>query len=1069
MVNATSAASASTAEAPTFSLEGERREVTILFADLVGSTELAERIGDEAVYALTREVFADLVGMVEVRGGRLAEFSGDGLMAIFGGPVALDDAALVACRTAAEMVRSIASRSANGATSRDWRLQLRVGISTGTAVVGEIGLPRKIDLTAIGDTVNLAARLQQLAGPDEIVVDSKTHSLVAPHVVSTALGQKAIRGRKARVSIFKLVAVQQHTSRFDRPVHARLRLVGRSDELNWLLRQRESARRVSRFVGIIGEAGIGKSRLVAELRTELGEDEKILVGNCLPDGREAPYLPVIDILRQSLKLGGDEKQDIESRIAASLGPALASNDAIALLMPLLGATPPTPVAIDPALAGIRLRELLFDWMDVIRSSDSCVILFEDVHWIDRPSRELVERLANAPAGAGLVLWTSRADGRPDWSQAEVRHLSGLDATATVALICDRLEVTRLPDAFERFLISKSSGNPLFAEAITNLLVERGDLLRSDDGVIFTQPPDDALPPGTVQNLIVERVDRLPLTNKRLLQTASVIGRGFSAELLSDVVRYPMPSLRPSLVDLANKGFLTHRKDGGDMFEFQHALVRDVLYGSLLDADKAMVHARVAECLEHREGDSVASAPVLAHHYARSQDWAKAIRYLTAAGRAALATYSIEDASRSFGLAMARVESDPTMIDTAFLAELLQSWMRVLELEGRFGDIREQAERHLPRIGSGPVTPATILVLIHYAHALAHAHRYDDAHAMAKEAIAKGEEIGDELVVAAARLILMKVVAKTRIGVAEDSARDLGTQVLPIAAKQTDGHLELLTLFELANNEMHRGLVHKARRSIESLIQVGERRKDPRARAFSRWMLGWLNLQEGRYEDAYADALASEAASLTRTDTLMATVVRGAALALLGRSGEAITALDEVRKEAATNADFNIVSAVDSVLGVALALSGRLADGVKRISRSIARGEATGYLTSAAYGRLTLGEIYVALASRQRKSSIGDILRNIGFLIAAMPRAGARAQQLFRLVEDSGQFEPGGIVSVRVGLGRGLLAVKKRPTEAREYLEKARRDATAIGANVYAERAATALANLTRVKRTAQIA
>ena len=209
-------------------LEGERREVTVLFADLVGSTSIGERIGDEATYALTKRVFTALVAIVEGHGGRLAEFSGDGIMALFGGPVPVDDAALVACRTALEIHQTLARGSITAVRGEQRPLRIRTGITTGLAIVGEIGLPSKIDLTAIGDSVNLAARLQGLAEADQILIDHRTYALVAAVVDVIAMGEQAVRGRTSRAKVYRLLRVNGRLSRFGaRPQASLLRMAGR--------------------------------------------------------------------------------------------------------------------------------------------------------------------------------------------------------------------------------------------------------------------------------------------------------------------------------------------------------------------------------------------------------------------------------------------------------------------------------------------------------------------------------------------------------------------------------------------------------------------------------------------------------------------------------------------------------------------------------------------------------------------------------------------------------------------------------------------------------------------------
>ena len=446
-----------------------------------------------------------------------------------------------------------------------------------------------------------------------------------------------------------------------------------------------------------------------------------------------------------------------------------------------------------------------------------MVLFEDTHWIDQASRDLVARLIAAKSPPCLLLWTSRPEGEDDWTSTEVMKLGPLEAPEVSELVQALLTVDNLPAGLHDYLVEKSGGNPLFTGAFTAFLIERGDLRRTDAGFDSSCQRRDIGAANCSQH---HSRPRRSATAPRQVDPAGCfsVRMGFCTALLADVVGEPGDALRSTLDTLEQGHFLERSGDeDGGTFAFTHALVRDALYSSLLSVDRSELHARVGKWLEHRssELDNDAAIPELAFHYSRSGEDAKAVLYLKAAGRAALGTYSIDDASRAYREAIARVEAAPTAANAQELADLLQGLMRVLELQGRFSEICLLAERYLPRIESEPWNREAVFVLGHFAHALGHAHRFAEAESAAARAVRQAELLSDEVVMAHARLILMKVASKTRKGTADDRVGRLGRLVLPVAARHSDSHLELLTLFELANDKMHRGLLAEAREWVRS--------------------------------------------------------------------------------------------------------------------------------------------------------------------------------------------------------------------------------------------------------------
>jgi class 3 adenylate cyclase len=334
-------------------LEGHRRHATVLFADTVGSTALAERLGEETIYRLLNRALGIMIDTVYEHEGAVPEMSGDGIMALFGAPMALEDAPVRACRAGIEIQRRMASRAADFEKEFGVAPQLRVGVHSGPVVVGEVGSDQRLDFTAQGDTVHVAARLQSLAEPGGIVVSGATHNLIEGYVDSTFIGEHAVKGKAEALDLYRLDGMKAGVTRFDVSLQRGLtRLVGRRRELEMLEEAwREASDGTVRVVDIVGEAGLGKSRLIYEFRARLEEDPPYLLeGQCTSDGRATPFLPFIEVVRNSFRIGdGAETATAAGKLARGLEVMGLDADALVpYLLNLLGHEVP-PGTFDGAM------------------------------------------------------------------------------------------------------------------------------------------------------------------------------------------------------------------------------------------------------------------------------------------------------------------------------------------------------------------------------------------------------------------------------------------------------------------------------------------------------------------------------------------------------------------------------------------------------------------------------------------------------------------------------------------------------------------------------------------------
>jgi class 3 adenylate cyclase len=699
-------------------LEGERKQVTVVFVDVVESSRLAERLDPEAMHEVMDRVLRLTAEAVHRYDGTVNQFLGDGLMALFGAPLALEDHALRATQAALTIQETIAGLGAELSRERGVEIRVRVGLNTGPVVVGKIGDDLRMDYTAVGDTTHLAARMQQSAEPGTIQVTEATHRLVEGHVVSESLGSVHVKGRSEPVQAFRILRRRRRTGlevRADRGLTA---LVGRRRELD-LLRERLERARGGRgqVVGIVGEPGVGKSRLLHELRASL-EEEPIVVleGGCLGYAQSTPWTPIADVLRASFGVeDGDNSHQVEEKLrqgVALADPALA--EAVPFLRELVGLSPDGATAtLDPQTRRQRTFEAIRALTMVASRRRPHVILVEDLHWIDPTSEDYLAFVADSlGAMPVLLVTTSRPGHAPRWADRAFFTqiaLDPLDETGTAEVVAARLGTRDLPAGLTRLVHDKAEGNPLFVEEIARSLTERGLLVRRNGGVAWAGAAVVDLP-ATGLDVIRARIDQVPEPAKRALQAAAVVGREFSRRLLSRVVE--RPAELDGYLGILRRHELVHetRFFPDAEYAFKHALVQEVAYEGLLGRRRRELHLAVARAIEEMEATRLPEVlDVLAHHFSAAEERRKAVEYLSRAGDRAAAVFANREARDRYERALALVdEADlalraqllSRLVDSQFYGDgddpetLLNRARAALELCTRLGDRRQTMSMHL---------------------------------------------------------------------------------------------------------------------------------------------------------------------------------------------------------------------------------------------------------------------------------------------------------------------------------------------------------------------------------------
>jgi class 3 adenylate cyclase/tetratricopeptide (TPR) repeat protein len=623
-------------------LEGERKQVTVLFADVKGSMELAEQVDPEEWHHILDRFFQILADGVHRFEGTINQYTGDGIMALFGAPIAHEDHAQRACYAALYLRDALRGYAREVKREHGLMFSTRVGIHSGEVVVGKIGDDLRMDYTAQGHTVGLAARMEGLASPDTVYLSAATARLVKGYFELEDLGTFPVEGVGDPVGVFELKGSGPHLTRFD-AARARglTRFVGRDADMQALEAALEQARVGNgQVVGVVAEAGEGKSRLCYEFAKRcraLGI--RVTEGRAVAHGRNVPLLPILQAFRHYYGIGeGDDERTVREKIAGRL--VLLDErfrEALPLLFEFFGAPDPDRPAprTDPEA---RQRQLFGVLRRVIQLSPGQseagvgVALIEDLHWIDPGSEAFLAEWVAATAGTRyLMLVNFRPEYHADWMQKSYYRqlpLAPLGPEAIRELLGDLLGGDPSITGLSHKIHERTRGNPLFTEEVVQSLIEAGSLEGTPGTYRLVTPVDELAIPASVQSVLAARIDRLAEREKQVLQTAAVIGKEFPEPVLADVAELPDADLTAALAVLERAEFIYEEAlYPVAEYAFKHPLTQEVAYESQLQSRRRLIHAAVARTLEGNHPQQLEEqAAVIAHHLEQAGEELEAARW-----------------------------------------------------------------------------------------------------------------------------------------------------------------------------------------------------------------------------------------------------------------------------------------------------------------------------------------------------------------------------------------------------------------------------------------------------------
>jgi len=839
-------------------------------------------------------------------------------------------------------------------------------------VVGRLGPNAGMDLNIMGQPVNAAARLQELAKSGQILLTNTMFEQVADEVDTTDLGPQNLKGIAGRPHVFVLHKTLDAKVRFAGRIRRGLvDMVGRRAQLSALREAVTTAPPGWQMTLVEGPPGIGKSRLLHDLRMSLQDERQVFQGQCRT-GSQAPYQPLVDILLAVSQVHPAQGADA---VLAGLGQILGDD---LDLEPLRHGIAPGAALADLATASNvaqALRETLKQALTRLYITTPCLMVIEDVHWIDGATRSLLVDLMRQKQSAISCpfLLTSRPEGAADWAQHGPRmtlQLQALTQDETRDLASRRVRNAGLAPTLSKRLFEVSDGNPLFIEETMRYLGAIVALADSPVGLIIRPGASVDLAGGNVQHLVLARVDALPAPMRQTLRFAAVQGRQFSQAVLETAEQGQ--DLTPHLAEAADRG-LIEPEPGAALghWRFRHALLRDAIYGSLLEDSRLPMHGIIGQAIETLNAghlDEVCEA--LAFHFEAADLPVRSLPYLIQSARKALQVYDLTEVDRVLSLARARLHHDPDLIDQGKLDRMVVIWLEAMTFKGDFARAIEVARAFLPKLRAGGNERAIEIAVSHYATALTHVRDYRQAIELALSGIAQAQKRGDDMSAAWLHLPLLRAYEETN-AVPHATFMALAEDMLGKAEQLGETRLKMQIIYLQAAHFRSIGKMTLARERNAALRDFAISEKDNRGQGFAAW--SQTLLYQVVEENEAAVALAETSLPLTLPGTADKHVLMSlwAANTVLGKNPTAARAtLDEVIALAHSYLDYNIIHGNELIGAIYHLRLGKVTMGWARLCAVLDAAKASGNVVFSRYFHLVRAEILLKVAGLMKEPPPG---------------------------------------------------------------------------------------------------
>jgi class 3 adenylate cyclase/tetratricopeptide (TPR) repeat protein len=1053
------------------SIEGERKQVTVLFSDLSGYTAMTEKLDPEETKEILSRIFGETAQIVSKYEGHIERFIGDAVMVLFGVPKAHEDDPIRAIKVANE-IREFVEMISSQLKKRIGRsISMHTGINTGLAVTGEVDFDKGTE-RVLGDSINVASRLTDLAKEGEVLVGEVTYRQTERYFNFESLGPFKVKGKKEPIKAYKVHSVKEKPITIHRLSGLRAKLVGRKAELFTLKEAIQDLKKNNRVViSIWGGAGTGKSRLIEELKRAI-DLKKIqwYEGHAYAYSNNIPYFLLVDLLSRAWNIEEsasqkEVKKKIEEHIKRLLGE---ENNFAPFIGKLYGLDYPETKDIDPEFWKSRLFEVVKKIFSTLTQRRPTILCLEDLHWADPSSIELLRTLISKSRYPAFVLYTYR----PPFTLFNSQEKKGLgesfkeivlkDLSPTEAeeMMGSLLKSKHTPLELRKFIQEKAEGNPFYLEEVMNSLIESEILIRDNGSWKLARSINELSIPITVSGVITARIDRLEIEMKQILQEASVIGRAFPHELIKRITKL-REHLDTRLNELERLDLIRTKSFEPELeYMFKHALTQDVVYSGLLKKDRREIHEKIALVMEELFRDRLEEFyETIAFHYKQGKSLHKAIDYLMKSGEKSMKRYSAEEShwyyQEAFDLLVK--ESDEKR-EKELLVDLLIKWSPIYYYRGDFREAEKLLQAFVGLAES--LGDKTRLGKFYgwLSAILQHREKPRASYEYGLRAVELGEEVKNHEVIGYACTWLAYSCADLGL---LDEALMYAERALKISKSlKSDDFLYYETLGIMGYVYLTRGESKKTLKAGEALLEYGKKKSHIRSLVMGHWVMGQSYLADGDFPAAIES---NEQAIKISEDPWYPQFPRlflGLSYATNGQFREAEEAIKDVSDFSQKFGDETLGTPARALQGVILIAKGQMSRGLemfKSVQKSWLENECR---YRYAYSEYILGKLYLEIVEGSSPVSLATIVKNIGFLVKNMPFAKRKAELCFRkAIKAAEEIEAYGLIGPAY-LDLGLLYRMSRNEEkARDCLAQAAQYFERCGASTYLKKTKEALAGL----------
>ncbi|MFC1824464.1 AAA family ATPase [Thermodesulfobacteriota bacterium] len=1051
--------------------EGERKHVTVLFSDLSGYTTMSERLDPEEVREIMSRIFGEIAQVVAKYEGFIEKFVGDAVMAVFGVPKAHEDDPVRAIKAAMEIHELIEGMSPQLEERVGRPLSMHSGINTGLVVTGEVEMEKGTHgLT--GGTINTASRLQGLAKTGEILVGHETYRQTEGYFNFEKQDPTTVKGKAEPISVYRMLSPKDKPETLHRLSGIRADLIGRNAEMAQLKEAAENLREgKGKIFSISGDAGTGKSRLVAELRTSLNlEEVQWLEGHAYAYAQNIPYFPLIDLLNRIFQIEeGDPQEKVKEKIESGAADLVGNEgDVIPYIGSLYALTYRDIEDVNPELWKSRLRDAINRILSALAKKAPTVFCLEDLHWADPSFVELLRYLLMEMRQPAVVLCVYR----PTISLFTSHQLQGiskiyreirlqdLSPSETRNMLESLLKTEGIPPDLQRFVQDKAEGNPFYLEELTNSLIESGMLIRDNGTWMVTEFISESEISSTIQGVISGRLDRLEKEAKRILQEASVIGKAFLYDILKRVTVLK-DQCEGCLSGLERLDIIKTRSVEPELeYVFKHTLTQEAVYNGLLKKEREDIHERIALVMEEIFQDRLPEFyETLAFHFLRSRSAVKAAEYLVKSGKKSLARYAVEEADQYFREAfdILRAKTEQSDAEKAALIDMLNEWGYV---HYYLGDINAWIDLLTAHKELAESLEDKARLGMFYAW-LGIAYFMEGSPSVSYDYLTKafhlGEDCGDQKVIGYACTWL--TWACTELA-RYDEAMSYGDRAQQIAKSfPSDQYLYFKSLAGLGFIDCFRGDIQKTLDVGRRLLSHGERHASSRSKVLGHFILSFGQFNLGDISSSKKSGKRSIEVSEDPLYIHFGRLLAGLACLILGDFQEAEEILQPTVDFCERGGSGQLLLWAYLFLGPALIAQGRMSQGMDMLDKAqkmIMESQRKG---GDVFYDYAMGKTYALIATGP-KLALSIMAKNIGFLMKNVPSASKKAVEHFnRAIEVSkkiGYKSTLGLAYLDLGM---FYKSKKETDKARACLSEAIRVFEENGAEIYLTQGKEALASL----------